>query len=97
VFFPNKHSHFFQTNVLTFSKQTFSLFPKTFSLFPKTFSLFPNKHAHFSQTNILTFSKQTFSLFPMSEDERVETAGIVAAQEHRLQVGAAVRCTNILD
>jgi hypothetical protein len=29
----------------------------------------------------------------MSEDERVETAGIVAAQEHCLQVGAAVRCT----
>jgi hypothetical protein len=37
-----------------------------------------------------------FSLFPMSEDERVETAGIVAAQEHRLQVGAAVRCTFLI-
>jgi hypothetical protein len=37
-----------------------------------------------------------FSLFPMSEDERVETAGIVAAQEHRLQVGAAVRCTLLI-
>ncbi len=32
----------------------------------------------------------------MSEDERVETAWIVAAQEHCLQVGAAVRCTFLI-